>query len=54
MTDKDPVCGMKIDPATAQYQSVRDGKTYHFCSAECKATFDKEPVKKSSKGGCCG
>ena len=50
--EKDPVCGMKIDPATAGFKSVRDGKTHYFCSASCKETFDKEKPK-SSKGGCC-
>jgi len=51
---KDPVCEMVIDPGAAQYQTVRNGKTYYFCSAECKGTFDKGPSKKSTKGGCCG
>jgi YHS domain-containing protein len=41
----DPVCGMTVDEkkaaATASYQR----KTYYFCSASCKATFDKAPAK---------
>ena len=38
----DPICGMTVDVATARYTSVRDGETYYFCSAGCKATFEKQ------------
>jgi len=41
----DPVCGMSVDTATAEYRSFRDGKTYYFCSAGCKQSFDKEPAR---------
>jgi transcriptional regulator GlxA family with amidase domain len=34
-----PVCGMNVDPATAQ-KSVYKGKTYYFCSEDDKRTFD--------------
>ncbi len=37
---EDPVCGMKLEPKTAAGSSVRDGKTYYFCSPACKAKFD--------------
>ncbi len=44
----DPVCGMEVDQAragamglTSEYQ----GKTYYFCSAECKAEFDADPAR---------
>ncbi len=40
---KDPVCGMQIDEEQAAGLPVCDGKTYYFCSASCKATFDKHP-----------
>ena len=46
----DPVCGMSVDTATAEYRSFRDGKTYYFCSASCKQTFDKDPSKYASAG----
>ncbi|MBK9177354.1 MAG: heavy metal translocating P-type ATPase [Flavobacteriales bacterium] len=42
---KDPVCGMDVDPATAQYRSAHAGHTYYFCSAACKTKFDAEPAK---------
>lgn len=57
---KDPVCGMAVDEKTAKFKSDYMGKTYYFCAASCKATFDKNPVKfaKGTSGGhsgcCCG
>ena len=45
MQVEDPVCGMSVDPATAEFHSEHDGKTYYFCSAGCKQTFDRDPAK---------
>jgi len=42
---KDPVCGMNVDEKTAAGTAVYKGKTYYFCSAACKAKFEKEPDK---------
>ncbi|MCX8149971.1 MAG: YHS domain-containing protein [Candidatus Bathyarchaeota archaeon] len=53
---KDPVCGMMVDEKTAKHKSDYQGKTYYFCAASCKSTFDKNPAKfakSSSSGGCC-
>ena len=41
---KDPVCGMSVDEKTAITVSY-GGKAYYFCSAGCKATFEKTPAK---------
>jgi len=41
----DPVCGMSVDPAHAEYRSFQKGNTYYFCSGGCKETFDKDPAK---------
>jgi len=41
----DPVCGMSVDPASAEYRSFQKGETYYFCSAGCKETFDRDPGK---------
>lgn len=43
--EKDPVCGMDVDPKTAAAKSEHHGKTYYFCSTSCKAAFDREPQK---------
>jgi membrane fusion protein, copper/silver efflux system len=45
---KDPVCGMDVDEkraAAAGRKSEYQGKTYYFCSDECKKSFDKDPRK---------
>ena len=42
---RDPVCGMSVDPATAQYRAEHDGAAYHFCSASCRAKFLADPAK---------
>ncbi|MBC7361709.1 MAG: YHS domain-containing protein [Candidatus Aminicenantes bacterium] len=42
---KDPVCGMKMKAAEAKFKSEYAGKTYYFCSADCKAKFDQGPEK---------
>ena len=42
---KDPVCGMDVDEKTAAGKSEHQGQTYYFCSAGCKASFDKDPQK---------
>ena len=43
---KDVVCGMQIDPTKAKGgKSEYKGKTYYFCSEDCKKKFDKEPAK---------
>jgi len=42
---KDPVCGMEIDPKTAAGTEAYKGKTYHFCSSDCRNKFKAEPGK---------
>ncbi len=42
---KDPVCGMMVDEKKAKFTTNREGKTICFCSAACKASFDKNPQK---------
>jgi xanthine dehydrogenase accessory factor len=39
----DPVCGMEVDIASAQHTSEHHGRTFYFCGAGCKATFDQNP-----------
>ena len=41
--EKDPVCGMQVDPKSASGQAQHQGKTYFFCSSGCKAKFEKNP-----------
>ena len=41
---KDPICGMLVKPSQARYQSEYRERTFYFCSARCKQTFDKDPA----------
>ncbi|MGY3618070.1 heavy metal translocating P-type ATPase [Bradyrhizobium sp. USDA 10063] len=41
----DPVCGMKVDPATAKHRFSYKGDDYFFCSARCRERFAAEPEK---------
>ena len=43
--EKDPVCGMVVDPQKAAGKVEHDGKTYYFCSARCAERFRNEPEK---------
>lgn len=40
---KDPVCGMDVDPVTAEHTSEHQGQTYFFCSLMCKRAFEDQP-----------
>lgn len=40
----DVMCGMGVDPATTTFKSEYKGKTYYFCSKDCKDGFDKAPA----------
>lgn len=48
---KDPVCGMSVDPHTAEHRSQHAGKTWHFCSDRCRSKFDEAPEQFLSEGG---
>jgi Cu+-exporting ATPase len=41
----DPVCGMAVTPEDAAAKYQYKGKTYYFCNASCKASFEKTPDK---------
>lgn len=42
---KDPVCGMEVEPRTAEHAKVHEGKTFFFCAAGCEKAFDADPEK---------
>ena len=44
-TERDPVCGMTVDPHTTAHRAAHDGHPYYFCSAGCRAKFIADPVK---------
>jgi len=45
----DPVCGLKVDPATAP-RATHQGHTYSFCSEQHRQLFQKNPAKFLPKG----
>jgi P-type Cu+ transporter len=43
--ERDPVCGMTVDPAHAAATADHAGNVYYFCSSGCAAKFRAEPGK---------
>ncbi len=43
--ERDPICGMNVDPEKAKAQVVHDGKAYYFCCGGCAQKFQREPGK---------
>ena len=41
-TIRDPQCGKPVDPKKA-LPLTWEGKTYYFCSQECRKQFDLDP-----------
>jgi P-type Cu+ transporter len=41
----DPVCGMRVDPATARHRTTYNSQDYFFCSGRCRERFEAEPEK---------
>jgi YHS domain-containing protein len=39
----DPVCGMRIDEKTSEFQTQFAGKKYFFCSEDCRKEFEDQP-----------
>ena len=45
MLEVDPVCRMAVDPAQAHSTKRRRGRSYFFCSVECREAFDADPLR---------
>src|SRR5579871_1172813 len=43
--ERDPVCGMSVNPATAKHVYEHSGKKRYFCSAQCVDKFTNDPAK---------
>jgi Cu+-exporting ATPase len=41
--ERDPVCGMQVDPASARAKVEHGGRTYFFCCAGCAQKFESSP-----------
>ena len=42
--EQDPICGMLVDPQTADSFFEHDGANYYFCCGGCKEKFEVEPA----------
>lgn len=45
----DPVCGMEVQANTAVASVIHEGKTFYFCSPDCKEKFEKDTAKYTVK-----
>ena len=43
--ERDPVCGMSVNPETAKARAEHDGKAYYFCCGGCAQKFQQDPAK---------
>jgi YHS domain-containing protein len=53
-TAVDPVCKMQLAPEQIKESLVIDGQPYYFCSAGCRAEFQRHPedyIKRQTQGG---
>jgi len=42
---RDPVCGMAVDPASAEHRAGHGGETYYFCCSGCRDKFAADPAR---------
>src|ERR1700730_13439093 len=54
VAEKDPVCGMTVEPSKAAAKQEFRGTTYYFCSRGCAVRFAKEPEKFLAAPGSSG
>ena len=47
---RDPICGMRVEIATAQYRSEAWGRAVYFCCRRCQETFDRDPERHRARG----
>ena len=43
LMERDPVCGMQVDPASAKAKAEHGGRMYFFCCAGCAKKFEAAP-----------
>jgi len=48
---KDPVCGMEVDPGTAEHKVDHNGQSYFFCCSHCLEKFRTEPARYLTPSG---
>ncbi len=43
--ERDPVCGTELRPGQEEASLNYQGRGYHFCSVECRQTFEQDPTQ---------
>jgi P-type Cu+ transporter len=43
LLERDPVCGMQVDPSTAKHIREHEGRKFYFCCAGCAEKFKANP-----------
>jgi P-type Cu+ transporter len=41
--ERDPVCGMTLQPGQEAADCRYRDRAYHFCSVECRQMFERDP-----------
>ncbi len=49
--ERDPICGMNVEPEKAAAKIEHAGKTYYFCSKGCARRFEQAPEKYADAAG---
>lgn len=44
LVEKDPVCGLIVDPAISELVAEHEGQKYFFCAARCRQRFVATPA----------
>ncbi len=44
-SEKDPVCGMTVEVATARHRATHAGREYFFCNPRCREKFLSDPAR---------
>ncbi len=44
-TERDPVCGMMVDPIETPHRTEHGGKAFYFCAARCREKFVADPAR---------
>jgi Cu+-exporting ATPase len=43
--ERDPVCGMNVNPATSKHVHEHQGRKFYFCCGHCVETFRSDPTQ---------
>jgi Cu+-exporting ATPase len=52
--EKDPVCGMNVNPASAKHVHEHAGKKYYFCCGNCLEKFAANPAQYLNRAASAG